>query len=592
MSNSSLIKFFAVTIFFLSLTQAQAQKSVVDSLRSLLTTTSGVEKVDILNKLAGNLIYQNPEEATRIMSQAMDLSQELGYSEGRVIAWVVQAALANIKSEFSEAEEILQKAIVLAKEVDFKKGLAYGNLSLGIVHMKRGNYDLAIESHFSGAAAAKESGDPDLEVTNLMNIGVVKQVLLDLDEAIKYLREAMSIAEENNLYTRLGQIYGNLGIITFKKNDFGQSIEYHEKGLALFQKGNFKSQEAISLLNIGLAYAQLREEKQAMTYYSSSEDLRNELGDRLGVARTLRYKGELMNDLGRPKQASGYLEKALAIASNFEDKDLLADIYLQLYEANEKLPNLRKAISYYKAHVAIRDSIAMKTKKGEIAKLTTQFELDKLEKENALQQQESQIKDLKIAQRNQLLVALFALSLAGGLWLFWRGKSLKNKLVISQKDYLIASKEVELRNKDFNIEKHRLVEYTNELLAKNELLEKKKDELQTQLVADEEGKNEVDHLIEKLRGAINDEKDWTAFNLYFDVLYPDFFDTLKEKKGELDLTLSEQRLVSLIKIHLSNKEIGGILNISRNSVVKAKYRIRQRLAFSETKEMEDFLLKL
>lgn len=593
MSNRLIPGFLTVLLVLcLSLTKTYAQRSVVDSLRSLLDASSGVEKVDVLNKLAGNLIYQNPEEATRRIKQALDLSDQLNYPEGKVIAWVVQGSLANNKSEMSEAEAILENAIVLAKKVNFQKGLAYANLSLGIVHIRRGNYDLAIESHFNGVAAARESDNPDLEVSNLINIGAIKQILQDLDEAIKYLREAMLIAEEYNMYSRLGQIYGNLGIITFNKNDFGQSIIYHEKGLALFRKSGLKSQEAISLLNIGLAYASLRDEEKAMEYYKSSEDLRSELGDELGVARTLRYKGELMNDLGRPKQASVYLENSLRLASKFEDKNLLGDIYLQLHEANEKLPDLKKAIDYYKAHIAIRDSIAMNTKKDEIAKLTAQFELDKLEKENALQQQESQIKDLKIAQRNQLLIALFILSLIIVLWLFWRSKNLKSKLVISQKDHLIASKELELRNKDFNTEKYQLVEYANQLLAKNELLEKKKEELQTQLVADDEGNHEVDHLIEKIRGAISDEKDWTAFNLYFDVLYPGFFDRLKDQKGELDLTPSEHRLISLMKINLSNKEIGGVLNISRNSVVKAKYRLRQKFSVAETREMEDFLLKL
>ena len=58
-----------------------------------------------------------------------------------------------------------------------------------------------------------------------------------------------------------------------------------------------------------------------------------------------------------------------------------------------------------------------------------------------------------------------------------------------------------------------------------------------------------------------------------------------------NLSKSEIRLLTLIKIGYSQKEIVSILNIAPDSVKKSKNRFRKKLNIRESIHLDDFLLK-
>jgi len=78
--------------------------------------------------------------------------------------------------------------------------------------------------------------------------------------------------------------------------------------------------------------------------------------------------------------------------------------------------------------------------------------------------------------------------------------------------------------------------------------------------------------------------------MLFEAAYPKFIQSFKEKVPEA--THNHQRLAALMKIQLSNKEIASIFNISRDSVVRSKYRLRQKMGLETNQEMEDYLKKI
>lgn len=78
--------------------------------------------------------------------------------------------------------------------------------------------------------------------------------------------------------------------------------------------------------------------------------------------------------------------------------------------------------------------------------------------------------------------------------------------------------------------------------------------------------------------------------MLFEAAYPNFHEALSRHFGSL--TDNEIRLASLIKLKFSNKEIGAILNISRDSVVRAKYRLRQKIGADSNKQLEKSVLGL
>lgn len=589
-------RFFAchkilITFSFLILSLISVQAQVkVDSLRKRLLTAEGIVKIELQYTLAKQLLTINPDEAETLIKSALQASEEAGYAEGKVMSWLTQAALYNYRSDLVNSENLLHQAIQLAQEIGFEKGLAQAELTMGTRFLRKREFSMALEHFMKGIEAARKTANPSLQVSNLINIGVVYQLQTQYDEAEKYLQEALMLSKENGLTLRLGQINGNLGIIEYKRQNFGLSVKYHQAGLDVFQTLNDKSQSAISLFNLGLAYIELGQTQKALEYYDASIALRKEVKDRLGISVVLRYKGKLLEEEGKRSEALILLKESADIAREFKDHFHMRDTYQLIYETYEREKDTNNAYAYYKRYVSAKDSLNASVNKNKITELTAQFEVDGLEKQNDIILKENEIKDLRITQRNQTIIAISFISILIIILLIWNRGKLKDLLTITEKDKRIALQEMKIRVRDFDSEKELLIKYANQLLSKNEALEEKKTELEEKIELDQDDRTEIDKLVEKMRGAVHNDKDWAAFTLYFEAVFPGFFNLIKGEKN-IELTLSEQRLVSLLKINLSNKEIGGLLNISRDSVVRAKYRLKQKFGFKESKEMESFLAK-
>lgn len=591
MLKSSILRALPLTLFFVLFSFVGFSQKQLDSLRALLPGMMGEDRIDLQITIARQLLYHSHTEAEQLIIETIAACDSLHYYSAKSLAMVVRSTLYQFQSKFSEAKKGYVEAIALAEGVGNQEALAYGQLGLGGLHINTGELAMAYENHIEGIVSARALQKPDLELTYLMNIGVIKQLLAEYEEAETFLLEALEIAKEHDLKHRLGQVYGNLGIVELKRKNYGNSIDYQRQALSHFNDLKAYTQAAISWQNIGFSFAKLGDFPEATNAYDESIKLRLQSGDSLGYGRVLRYLGELSFEMNEQIKAQKFLAEALDIAKRFDNEVLISEIYELQFKSYERQGDLLKALASHKNYTLVKDSLDHKANQNKIAELTTKFEFEKLENENKLQARENEIKDLKIHQKNQVLVGTAVLFLLIAMWGFIRLRQLRTRLVLTQKDHVIAQQKTEIRAGEFEAEKSKLILYANQLLSKNQELEKVKQQLETKLSSSNEEQGEIDQLIEKLRSTINDDKDWTAFRLYFDVLFPEFFEKINKRLG-MDLTMYEQRLVALMKISLSNKEIGGILNISRTSAVRAKHRLRQKFHFEETRELEDFLVKL
>jgi DNA-binding CsgD family transcriptional regulator len=86
---------------------------------------------------------------------------------------------------------------------------------------------------------------------------------------------------------------------------------------------------------------------------------------------------------------------------------------------------------------------------------------------------------------------------------------------------------------------------------------------------------------------MNSEKDWQLFKLYFEDVNKDFFKTIQEKYK--NITHNDLRIAALIKLNLNIKEAAAVLNISPESLKKARYRLRVKLGLTERRNFHNFL---
>lgn len=94
----------------------------------------------------------------------------------------------------------------------------------------------------------------------------------------------------------------------------------------------------------------------------------------------------------------------------------------------------------------------------------------------------------------------------------------------------------------------------------------------------------------KLRGMrLLTEDEWDEFKVIFDTIYPDLFIRLLE--GGKTLTVTDEKVVCLLRLHCNTQEIAIRLGISQNSANTARSRLRKRLGLEHHEYIEEFLLR-
>jgi len=86
------------------------------------------------------------------------------------------------------------------------------------------------------------------------------------------------------------------------------------------------------------------------------------------------------------------------------------------------------------------------------------------------------------------------------------------------------------------------------------------------------------------------DSNWVIFERNFTTIYPLFFTHLLDQYP--DLTTAEKRMCSFLKMGLSIPEISSITKQSKNSLYVLKTRLKSKMNFEETSELEKFVMDI
>ncbi|MEQ9298503.1 MAG: tetratricopeptide repeat protein [Cyclobacteriaceae bacterium] len=561
-----------------------------DSLRRIIPQLKGIRQIDAINHLASYLLTIDPDQSDSLATTA--LSMNPNYSRGTVKSWLVLATMHSQQRNTQKADSLLDLAIPLARKLDDDKSMTMALLTRGVLRSRKGQHAEALEDHIQGARLAKSVGDVDLELSHLLNIGSLKQLVNDLEGAEKYLREALDISQSSGLRFRSGQVYVNLAVVAYKKDDLDLSIDYNNKALALFEAEGDKSQAAICLNNLGFAYNILGQHDTAIAYYDRAMELSLSVNDKFGVTTVLLNQARILKDVMRYYMAESKASEALNMAEGINDQFSKSRVRLFLAELFEASGDHTRALAQFKAYKTLEDSIAEKANRDKMAELTAEFELER--KEDELQLSRERVRLLGTRQVLLVSILLLMLAVVSAIWIFYRSKVRKVRMQkelaeVERKHQQLLSMQL---SQELKIKEKELLAYAGELSRQNALMT----DLEVKMEAwenskyHEVGKELIKRLSEQVQRRPTDYLSWREFRLKFDEVHPTFISGLVEQFPQL--TAYERDFACLIKINLSNKEVAQILNISYDSSKKSIQRLYRKLGFPSAEELRSFILKL
>nr|WP_229424011.1 tetratricopeptide repeat protein [Moorena producens] len=261
------------------------------------------------------------------------------------------------RSEFREASQSWQQALVIYKQIGNRWGEAISLTNLGNAYHDLGKYKKAIDYHQQSIAIAREIGDRDGEANSLIGLGNAYGNLGDYKKAIDYYQNSLAIARE--IGDRQGEAAsrGNLGNSYFNLGEYKKAIDYQLEAIAIDREIGNRLGEAKSLSNLGLGYESLGDYTKAIDYQQKSLAIDREIGNRLGEATSLTNLGHAYLNLGDYKKAIDYYQNSLAIAREIGHRLGEANSLIGLGHAYLNLGDYKKAIDYYQNSLAIAREI-------------------------------------------------------------------------------------------------------------------------------------------------------------------------------------------------------------------------------------------
>jgi len=128
------------------------------------------------------------------------------------------------------------------------------------------------------------------------------------------------------------------------------------------------------------------------------------------------------------------------------------------------------------------------------------------------------------------------------------------------------------------------------LIRKNEVLQeiKKKISGLRKKVRDDASVREINRILITLREHMSNQSDWEVFEQNFNNVHSDFFKRLKTDFP--DLSNSDLKLASYLKMNLSTKEIAQLLNVSSRSLDNKRYLLRKKLKLAPGANLIEFII--
>jgi signal transduction histidine kinase/tetratricopeptide (TPR) repeat protein len=322
-----LFKYLIILLFF-SFISIQAISQVnIDSLKHVILSLSGSEKLKALELLSYNYSRGDSDDYLKYTREGLDY------------------ALAEQDSTF----------------------ISKFHNELGYYYKGKGDYKNSLINFNKSALIANKTGDKTILMFAYTGLGSVYYKLSLYDTALEYHSKSLSIKEEIGTKSSIGKSFSDIGLIFYKINDPEKALEYYTKSLDIKLELGDTSNCILNYINIGLAYYELSEEKSeenAINNFRQAIELaiKNDQTKRIGSAYNgiaNVYAKNLQYDSSRHYLNLSIDESIKSKSKKLESLNyyLLAKIAFQEGEYDEALNHLRRS---QKLVTSMNDKIRMK----------------------------------------------------------------------------------------------------------------------------------------------------------------------------------------------------------------------------------------
>jgi len=405
----------------------------------------GKDKVRTLLKLYTAYIFKSDESANAYNDQALELSQEIGFQEGTLIAKYNRAYLQFVKGKFESSMGMLVELQYIVGPKTYPHVYADASTLKSYIFTERGEYDKALET----GLRLLDTGEKTKNEYILMKANsALSHYYLRIENYSKSLSYCLNgfnyilkLKKTEYFYPKIDEI----ARMTAKLNDPKGALKVYAFFLEIEKKlppaGSYISASVHS--NMANIYMTIGENEMALNHISRALEINFENNYRFRIPRALTVQAELYLQIKDTAQAILNYEKSIEAAENIDAFDVVKRNSFILGELYESTNQLSKSNDYKILYQAINDSLFTNEKEQKIVILETKRKIKEvLQKKKILELENT----AQRAQFKGIIIILVLLLLISSISIFSYLKvKKKNKLLLLR---TIDLAEIQLRMSD------------------------------------------------------------------------------------------------------------------------------------------------
>lgn len=493
------------------------------------------------------------DEALKILDLAEEKYRSINDMEGIAIVYGDIASNYNLMLKSEEAIRYLLKSIAILEQKGDKYYIHNVRLSLANTYMNTGNNEFAADLYKEVLKGFQAQGSNKNYALALLNYGDCLARMKKYNEAKKNISEAITVLEKFNDEDVIAIGYSKLGIIETEQNNLTSAEVYHQ--IAFLKAAKIRSSRIVVIASDYLkTLNRLHKYDEAIKIINDVEKFsvkeKANINDKIYFESQKNITYQNNND---KEKALAALKTKLQLMDTLKKADKpICTIVLQQEYQNKYQNRKRKSLKN------LNNSLKEKLDRNKKAAM------------------------LPIASLSCILIAVAVVCIR-------KNKKHKKNILLakSNKDKLLSEYQ---NKKELNrVHKENIDQKQNELISNISLLATLEGNINglVNLCKEQPENIAVENVKNQLQSLISDKDYWTLFRKRFNEANHNFQKNLHAKFPQL--TENDLFFCSLLKLKLPNKDMGMLMQVSPESIVKKKYRIKQRMQIASEQELESIL---
>ena len=347
-------------------------------------------KIDLLAELGSEVRNFDLEEATKIADEVIQRSRIVAYNNGIGNGLKLLGSCQWLKGEYESAIETLKVGLNIATKIKNKRLEGRILYYLGNIYRDKGEFAQVITNYKNALLIYETIGDDFAQSIIQASISNLLYDLGDFESALDYALKCLPVFEQVKNTSNLIQVCNTLGNIYFKKDQYGEAMQYFKRNL---ENTEFETLAHITAESgMGKVYYKMLDYENARNFLTNALRQAEHVGNIEVQIICHFYLGRLYMDKNSFRQALQYLNYAFVLAGDFSRKHDLMSIHEMLSALYDKTGDIPKAFFHLKSFEQLKDEIFQQKIITELRNLQVKQQIELAQKEKEVAERTAYLK--------------------------------------------------------------------------------------------------------------------------------------------------------------------------------------------------------